>query len=106
MSILYPVTYRNPRLLGLIFLVTMMGRQFQVARGVSPLTRDDQSPLTADDSVALMPSAKKTMKRPCVLYFIEYLKMNGSTNELDNIDDDAWVCELDAEDRVSVICLS
>ena len=62
-------------------------------------------------SSAPVPITIKPMKKPCVLYrvvFLKYLNQtNGvvETNEIGNRDASTWVCELDAEDRVSYIHL-
>jgi hypothetical protein len=42
------------------------------------------------------------MKHPCKLYRVEYVRIFNKTKENGDEEESNWVCELDAEDRVSI----
>ena len=81
--------------LSLLFSLFLMCSQIEVAICLSRFGLDDKV------SSASVPTTVKTMKKPCVMYRVEYLKYFNQTNKDDIRDESTWVCELDAEDRVS-----
>jgi hypothetical protein len=47
-------------------------------------------------------AAPVTMKHPCTLYQVEYERFfNDTSKDEGDREESSWVCELDAEDRVS-----
>jgi hypothetical protein len=62
------------------------------------IDRNDSKSTQSRSSVA----APLAMKHPCTLYLVEYMRFFNETNKDEgDREGSRWVCELDAEDRVS-----
>ena len=98
-------------LLDLVFVAFLISSQIQCAIGSLPriadVPPDEQAPamkINAPTSAEITPPSINAMKKPCLLYYVEYEKyFNKTAAGLDTLTDNPWVCELDAEDRVRKI---
>jgi len=108
MSFLLNYTRNISSLFG-IFFVILMHRETVVA--VGSMRRYDgnhtleqgpskrlEATITSSESIS---SRMKRMKKPCILFYVEYERFwNDTTHKLEKFSGNPWVCELDAEDRV------
>jgi hypothetical protein len=98
------------RLLDLVFVAVLICSQIQGSiigtlprvADVPPDELSSAMKINAPTSAEfLTPPSINTMKKPCLLYYIEYgRQFNETAAGLDTLTDNPWVCELDAEDRV------
>ena len=95
-------------LLDLVFVAFLISSQIQGAIGSLPRVADDPPDeqasamkINAPTSAEITPPSINAMKKPCLLYYVEYgRQFNETAAGLDTLTDNPWVCELDAEDRV------
>jgi hypothetical protein len=108
MNIFYPRPRSMVYLLDLVFVAVLISSQIQGVIGSLPriadVPPDEQASamkINAPTSAEITPLSINAMKKPCLLYYVEYGRhFNETAAGLDTLTDNPWVCELDAEDRV------